>query len=49
MVTGPSFINSTIIMAPNSPVFTSLPIAELKESTKRLYKGIAVSGPAALI
>src|SRR5262249_53008302 len=46
MVTGPSFTESTSIMAPNSPVSVRRPRSRMS-ATNRSYNGIATSGLAA--
>src|SRR5690242_13067189 len=49
-VTGPSFTNSTSIIAPNSPVSTFVPLPAPRSrsnATNRSYSGVAISGAAA--
>lgn len=43
MVTGPSFISSTFISAPNSPVPISLPNAKLSSRQNCSYSGTDIS------
>lgn len=49
IVTGPSFINATCILAPNSPVFMVFPKTSSNVLIHALYKGMATSGFAALM
>ena len=49
IVTGPSFISSTCISAPNCPVCNGFPKSDSICFIKASYKGIATSGFAAFI